>query len=174
MTAIETAMGRMKSALELKNIVGTVRVRASDLRALIAEHERVTADLAMYQDHAGLTFPRPLKFEPPTDDEREALTLAFFEWINEGWLSAGTDQHRPSLSEYLADAVLAAGFRRQGPITDEWEYGIAADGDDHEPFTDHYSSIEDMSDEFDGSLAREDEHLVRRRKAGPWEPVDAS
>jgi hypothetical protein len=78
-----------------------------------------------------------------------------------------------ALAEWLMPEILGLITRRQS-ITDEWEYGIAADGDDHEPYTDHYSSIEDMSDEFDGSLAREDEHLVRRRKAGPWEPVEAA
>jgi hypothetical protein len=86
--------------------------------------ERLTVPTIPYETDEGVVVAVDLdgtvhrmKPTPPTDDEREALTLAFFAWINDGWLSAGTDQHRPSLSEYLADAVLAAGFRRQGPIT---------------------------------------------------------
>jgi hypothetical protein len=39
------------------------------LRDLISEHERLTAELALYEEHAGLTFPRPLKRE---EAERQA------------------------------------------------------------------------------------------------------
>lgn len=51
------------------------------LRALIAEHERLAADLELYQEHAGLTFPRPLKVEPVTDEQIEAAQDAFHEFV---------------------------------------------------------------------------------------------
>ena len=51
-----------------------------------------------------------------------------------------------------------------------WEYGLRADGDD-EPYSDIYRSREALADEFDGSLSWQDEHLVRRRAAGPWVEV---
>lgn len=57
----------------------------------------------------------------------------------------------------------------QGPITEEWEYGIRADGDD-EPYSDHSDDLDWLLDgvsDFDG-------HIVRRRKAGSWEPVEAA
>lgn len=53
--------------------------------------------------------------EPPIDDEREALA-----WVIErGWGNPTWDGKtlRP-IDRQIADAVLAAGFRRQGPVTD--------------------------------------------------------
>lgn len=53
----------------------------------------------------------------------------------------------------------------------EWQYGVRATGDS-EPFTDHYESLDAMSEEFDGRVVwNTDEEIVRRRKAGPWEPI---
>lgn len=63
---------------------------------------------------------------------------------------------------------LCAGVVTEGP---EWEYGVRATGD-NEPFTDHYDSLDAMSEEFDGRVVwNVDEEIVRRRKAGPWVPV---
>lgn len=62
---------------------------------------------------------------------------------------------------------------RAGVVTEEaeWEYGVRATGD-NEPFTDHYDSLDAMSEEFDGRVVwNVDEEIVRRRKAGPWVPV---
>ena len=53
----------------------------------------------------------------------------------------------------------------------EWEYALQADGDD-EPWSDWYESRELLADNLDALAARDDERLVRRRKAGPWEPVE--
>jgi hypothetical protein len=55
---------------------------ATAIRTLIAEHDRLTADLALYQEHAGLTFPRPLKFAPTTDAQVDAAYDAFYESIH--------------------------------------------------------------------------------------------
>lgn len=57
------------------------------------------------------------KLPQNSDDEREALVLALFAWIEE-WSRVGTDRHRPSLAEHLTERMLTAGFHRQGPITD--------------------------------------------------------
>lgn len=70
---------------------------ARALAALIAEYERLTA--------------------PPTGDEREALValeLASFSKV----MSDGYPSLVYRTNEQAADVVLAAGFRRQGPITD--------------------------------------------------------
>ncbi len=67
-----------------------------------------------------------------------------------------------------ADALIAAGVVTEEP---EWEYGVRATGD-NEPYTDHYDSLDAMSEEFDGRVFwNVDEEIVRRRKAGPWVPV---
>lgn len=57
---------------------------------------------------------------PPTNDEREAVArLAADRRI---WHGNATDLED-------ADAYIAAGFRRQGRVTDEWEYGAVYQGD---------------------------------------------
>lgn len=66
------------------------------------------------------------------------------------------------------DAEARAGVVAEEP---EWEYGIRDEGA-NEPFTDHYDSIDAMSEEFDGFLAQKGEEVARRRKAGPWVPVE--
>ena len=54
--------------------------------------------------------------EPVPADEREALaTLLDEQFVNWQWDSVAPEM---SLGEYVAPMVLAAGFRRQGPITD--------------------------------------------------------
>lgn len=92
MTAIEDAreaLGEMEAARTIREqALGRARVKAA-LRALIAEHERLTA--------------------PPTDDEREALVHLLFDQVPEDW-----DENDIGI---LADAILEGGFRRQGPIT---------------------------------------------------------
>jgi hypothetical protein len=71
------------------------------LSALIAEHEPPTA--------------------PPTDDEREALekTLAPLLWHSDYAPGIGDKGDYATDPRNAAQAVFAAGFRRQGPITDE-------------------------------------------------------
>jgi hypothetical protein len=101
---------------------------------------------------------------PPTDDEREARRIA----IRRGMDSIGSKTWDETVED-ISDRLHDAGFRRQGPITDEWEYGIRADGND-EPYSYHSDDLDWLLDgvsDFDG-------HIVRRRKAGPWEPVEAA
>lgn len=57
------------------------------------------------------------------------------------------------------------------PGDDDWEYALQAEGDD-EPWSDCYETRELLAENLDGLAAREDERLVRRRPAGPWEPVE--
>lgn len=52
---------------------------------------------------------------PPTDDEREVLADV---WAVEHGGSARPDRH-VRVGYPLADAILAAGFHRQGPITED-------------------------------------------------------
>ncbi|MGW9587467.1 hypothetical protein [Microbacterium sp. NPDC055455] len=91
------------------------------LRALISEHERIRAiagdglnEMARERDEARAEVARLTA--PPTDDEREALAKALLSprWSNGDFL-AGITSRTVSM---LVDAVLAAGFRRQRPITD--------------------------------------------------------
>jgi hypothetical protein len=140
MTAIEDA----RTALaKLESVALGDALSARALRDLIAEHERLTA--------------------PPTDDEREAQrgtpedpqdSLARVIWESsrddEGTISA-------TGANIVARAVIAAGFRRQGPTTDEWEYGVLGP-------TGRMVNNGDYT------------HLQthRRRKAGPWESVEAA
>lgn len=82
------------------------------IRPLIAEHEHLTT--------------------PPTDDEREALAEILYPFF-----VRGDGLHDVVIAEQALDAILAAGFRRQGPITDAqveaaWRAGAAVLGD-YEP-----------------------------------------
>jgi hypothetical protein len=66
MTAIEDAEAAANDLRDVNcedraDMIGAIDRAETALRALIAKYERLTADLALYQDHAGLTFPRPLE-----------------------------------------------------------------------------------------------------------------
>lgn len=152
-------------------------------------HNRISGSLCskcnIWQDK------RVQETTPPTDDEREAQrgtsedpqdSLARLIWEtsrdDEGTISA-------TGANFVARAVLAAGFRRQGPITDEWEYGYELiESDTRIVLTQGFPY-----DTPEGAMARgvvraEEEsdieetpihaHAIRRRKAGPWEPVEAA
>jgi hypothetical protein len=100
----------------------------------------------------------------PTPDEREALAKI----IDVGtrvWGACSIGFHA------AADAILAAGFHRQGPITDdtEWEYSIQITNGTiaPQPFDDLHEASVAASLWRNGSV-------VRRRKAGPWEPIEAA
>lgn len=79
------------------------------VRALIAEHERALVVLRERYGHASLEDAERLT-APPTDDEHEALIAL----VNDARLRPGTGR---TLPEVVADVILAAGFRRRGPIT---------------------------------------------------------
>lgn len=80
---------------------------ARALAALIAEHER-----ALLREESALTVIERLT-APPTGDEREALIA----WID-AWYDRTAGPGESWVTSDLADAFIAAGFRRQGPITD--------------------------------------------------------
>ena len=111
---------------------------------------------ALYEALSALT-------TPPTDEEMEPLTVIIRDSI-ERW---GDLFPTPDVARYVADDVEAAGFRRQGPITDVWEYGsqITNGTIAPEPFDDLHDASVAASRWINGSV-------VRRRKAGPWEPVE--
>lgn len=74
-------------------------------------------------------------------------------------------------AERMEKGMTARGSTRVVAEEPEWEYGVRATGDT-EPFTDHYESLDAMSEEFDGRVVwNTDEEIVRRRKAGPWVEV---
>jgi hypothetical protein len=91
MSALDDARTRIIAKLDRIPDSDAVTLDKADVRALIAEHERLTA--------------------PPTDVERSMLEAtisdALFDWD-------GDTRPAGRITEY----VLAAGFRRQGPITD--------------------------------------------------------
>ena len=130
--------------------------------------------------------------EPPTDDEREALILE----------DGGSEQtfNSPISLFYDIDGVMhmvyesswedvalrfAAGFRRQGPITDEWEYGLTWEPSvtgATEPQSYDGCETEAGAWETGRRLAGSGQRLkvwkrpvrpaVQSIPAGPWEPVE--
>ena len=52
----------------------------------------------------------------------------------------------------------------------EWEWALMNDDDD-EPWSHYYESRELLLSNLEALAGRDDETLVRRRKAGPWEPL---
>jgi hypothetical protein len=96
------------------------------------------------------------------DHEREALAAQYV-WAH------GDSQTR---ADFLAG--YDAGFRRKGPIIDEWEYGCQSGA--------HMMAVRDRRAVVlaDDHHAAEHGHdcpspaIVRRRKAGPWEPVETA
>ena len=111
---------------------------------------------------------------PPTDDEREALEAAIDpDGDLEGYVVEG-----------ITDRILDAGFRRQGSITDEWEYAWRTDEShvwpydqyDHEGGDTLTEVVDVQAEPWWQSEVVEGMSIHRRRKAtpaGPWEPVEA-
>lgn len=106
-----TAIERARDASDAFRGMGLNR-RADAVDALIAEHERLAADLALYQEHAGLTFPRPLKFEPPTDEEYQALAQIIQNAMDEGLGANGWKRQPGGKERRAAQRAVDAGFRR--------------------------------------------------------------
>lgn len=159
------------------------------LDALIAEHERVIADRDEWKRLFSECHPvhmdgvrraalaeRELErlTTPPTDDECEALYDGAWRAIS------GRDEPWGGCAErekVMRVAEFAAGFRRQGPITDEWEYGavyLANNGVELMWFSmDGAFTIREAAERDVERYNDEQIVLGRRRKAGPWEPVEA-
>ena len=100
---------------------------------------------------------------PPTDDERVAEFDAFRD-ANPNWYKGSPFT--------IAWTFWKAGLRRQGPPTDEWEYGVEVTGSTGEPVVPGMTWIAPVAsaETFFPSFIRH----MRRRKAGPWEPVEAA
>ena len=97
-----------------------------------------------------------------------------------------TDAEREALDQIMRDAdgwwpdareAILATFRRQGPTTDDWEYGAVYQGDNgvevkwfsmDGAYTVREAAERDVERYTDAQIV-----LGRRRKAGPWEPVEA-
>lgn len=71
-------------------------------------------------------------------------------------------------SEHVSDAILNE-FPELGREP-EWEYALRAPGD-AEPFSDVYPDLGTLAD-CETGIIWQPEKLVRRRKAGPWLPVE--
>ena len=142
MTAIEDARAALGAFVPSPRTEPEYSAAWVALRELIAEHERLTT--------------------PPSDDEREALA-DLIEGV--GIYIPGSHGHDYIHPGKAADAILVAGFRRQGPITEEWQYGEKSL---------HSSMVWIVDREMRPDLWRDvpPEQRVRRRKAGPWEPVE--
>lgn len=119
MTAIEDARAAIHDAevAQAHRVSASPKWLMSALRVLIAEHERLTANLEFVNAERLRLLPGP-----PTDDEREALAHLIAD------ASAHPAFPRPSTAapfnaDYrAADAILASDAwrnRRQGPITDD-------------------------------------------------------
>ena len=138
MTAIEDARAaadRLRSDIAVGGRVLDIR----DILTVLAEHERLTADMAardaedVKRSEEGRTDwdyrQRIAALErltaPPTDDEREALA-DLIEGV--GVYISGSHGHDYINPGKAADAIIAAGFRRQGPTptVDAWKDTLAS------------------------------------------------
>lgn len=113
---------------------------------------------------------------PPTDAEREALAKTVYYWdVSEDVGSKAWEQLTEGMRDVwreAADAILAAGFRRQGPTTGGWEYGIRPEDDDVPLGVSPMPTLDAARTRANN--IRGGWIIVRRRKAGPWEPVEAA
>ena len=203
MTALEDARaalvaGELNAEMGVPVTWGEVRALHDVIRALMAEYERVIAatnprktiaQISAYEASVSIRAREVVDarkvFEavtaPPTDDERAQAGLdserlrQIAEWLS---MEHGHEETAKRVA-LIADRHdrLAAGFRRQGPITDEWEWGaIWTNGVVEGKWFDMGDSFpirEAAERQVDGYV---DPQIVlgRRRKAGPWEPVEAA
>ena len=78
-----------------------------------------------------------------------------------------TNENSEPWAQLLTENILAA---LDGAPEPEWEWAVRAPGDD-EPFSDVYQTREHLAEQETG-IAWGEEQLIRRRKAGPWLPVE--
>jgi hypothetical protein len=136
-----------------------IRINDLDTRLVTAERELAEAQTTL-TGHGGWDewIAEHIRIEADRDRLAGAVQAAY---------NALHMETRARAFEILHDAL--SGVVAEEP---EWEYGVRETGDS-EPFTDHYESLEAMSEEFDGRVVwNVDEEIVRRRKAGPWVPVE--
>lgn len=192
MTALEDASAALAAweGTGIDSAWALRRVTAMEeaLRALIAEYERLTSEMHQRELHhfeteqmlaqAGLEPDA----SPPTDDEREALALIVKRIAHKfGGPSMAEFENAPPIRKHYAtaEAIIAAGFRRQGPITDDLEYGAGYEGDDglqvrwfsmpSGAFTIREAAENEVARYADPQIV-----LIRRRRPGPWEPVETA
>jgi hypothetical protein len=117
------------------------------------------------------------RFPEPTPDEIEALALILRGDIGpeKGGLpwAMVADAYRSS-----ARRAIAAGFHRQGPVPDDTEWEYAWEADEAVRATLHPRGprimLDDQPDTPERIAAFPKGRRIRRRKAGPWEPVEAA
>lgn len=140
--------------------------------------------------------------QKPTADDREALARECYRWLYPGSVNTpdsnrtrqsdaaeqdrayrtwdeGKEGYAPgAICRELADRILAAGFRRPEPVpdTDEWEYGRRYSEMDGSTRVRKVPAADILEHRPDGHRADGSPYWnytqVRRRKAGPWEPVE--
>lgn len=116
---------------------------------------------------------------PPTDDDREALigrvegVKALLGEVYHTGITLLSIDFDPAY-ETLEDAVRA--LRRPLPITDEWEYAWEADEKVRATLSPRGPRImlDDQPETPERIAAFPKGRRIRRRKAGPWEPVEAA
>jgi hypothetical protein len=105
-------------------------------------------------------------YTEPTDDEREALHRLE---IPIAVLPGREHRGYYTLGPEAVDAILEIGFRLQGAITDEWEYAVRVRAFGLIPTHSEGEARHKL-----GDLRYRGGEVVRRRKAGPWEPFEAA
>ncbi|GAA5198686.1 hypothetical protein [Microbacterium jejuense] len=191
MTAIEDAnaaadeLDRRIDACDLMQAWTVMDQASTALRALIAAYERQSARLAFVNAERRRMLPTQ-----PTDDAREALAEVIWESrieFSSPGKTPATNCSDVAISaarqsaRHTADRILATGFRRQGPITDEWEYSIHTAAGEHiwplgpqdEEIVETREACEKALGDNDPDYWEPTDRIMRRRKAGPWEPVEA-
>lgn len=105
------------------------------------------------------------------DDEREALVARLRDHAaGIDLLAHGTSQEGFDMRS--AADLLESGACRQGPITDDWEYGIRPVDDEVPLGVSPMPTLE--AAQTRANNIRGGWVIVRRRKAGPWEPLEAA
>lgn len=123
-----------------------------------------------------------------TDDEKRELiaeAIAKSDDVNhEGLCGCGHwpdwcstyDTQRPWRhdAEFVAAEALSLADALEGTLTEpEWEWALK-NNEDTDPWSLYYGSRESLEGNLAALADRDDETLVRRRKAGPWEVAKAA
>lgn len=131
----------------------------------MSEYVPTTEEIAGWWAHKGDSPASPYYASKLTKRAKEFdRWLATHDAEKRAEWEAEAERHNVQL---LREAVKREALAEQGET--EWEYGLMADGDD-EPWSDYSADLDWLISEAGSSISSTD-RAVRRRKAGPWEPV---